>query len=169
MTLASFGSSPNCQRYSGNFWAAHSRFLQQMNMHNELSLVFDPFWPLLPWTLQQDKQSQPEQYLANIFALRKSGRAFCAETYCWTHYFRLPWARKATGAVLQRTHYLQTQGLGAHGHRAGCWSLSVLLSWLTNSERRLGKTSSNNNNNVIVTIKAFFSTLTTSHVSLNKP
>lgn len=76
MTLASFGSSPNCQRYSGNFWAAHFHFLQQMKMHNEFSLVFDPFWPLLPRTLQQDKQSQPEQYLANIFALGSQEEIF---------------------------------------------------------------------------------------------
>lgn len=45
-------------------------------MHNELSLVFDPFWPLLPRTLQQDKQSQPEQYLANIFALGSQEELF---------------------------------------------------------------------------------------------
>ena len=47
-----------------------------MNMHNELSLAFDPFWPLLPWTLQQDKQSCPEQYLANTFALGSQEELF---------------------------------------------------------------------------------------------
>ena len=45
-------------------------------MHNELSLVFDPFWPLLPWTLQQDKQNHSEQYLANIFALGSQEELF---------------------------------------------------------------------------------------------
>lgn len=76
MTLAGFGPSPNCQRHSGNFWAAHSHFLQQMSARNELSLAFDPFWPLLPCTMQQDKQSCPERYTANIFAVGSQEELF---------------------------------------------------------------------------------------------
>lgn len=44
-------------------------FLQQTTSRNELNLALDPFWPLLPRTSQQDKQSHPEQYLANIFTV----------------------------------------------------------------------------------------------------
>lgn len=40
-----------------------------MTSRNELSLALDPFWPLLPRPSQQDKQSHPEQYLANIFTV----------------------------------------------------------------------------------------------------
>jgi len=93
-----------------------------MNMHNELSLVFDPFWPLLLRTLQQDKQSQPEQYLANIFALGSQEERFVQRptagllisdccgpgkrgepSYKGPVSYRLLWAREVWGAVLQRT------------------------------------------------------------------
>lgn len=144
MTLAGFGPSPNCQRYSGNFWAAHSRSLQQMHRHNELSLAFDPFWPLLPRTLQQDKQSCPEQYLANKhFCSRKPGRAFCAEAYCWTHCFRLPWAGEAKGAsykapLIYRPRTWVHMSAVRDAEASPCFQQL----WLTNSERRLCKTSS---------------------------
>lgn len=69
MALASFGPSSNYWRHSGNFWAAHSHFLQPMDMHKGLNLALDPFWPLLPQASQQDRYSHPEQHLANIFPL----------------------------------------------------------------------------------------------------
>lgn len=130
-------------------------------------------WPFLASATSDLAARQTEPPWAvpgKHFCSRKSGRAFCAETYCWTHYFRLPRAREAKGAVLQRTHYLQTQGLGARGQRTGCSvslrasnSLDLLIVREGCAKPR------QSNSNVIVVMKAFFTKLLTSHVSLSKP
>lgn len=168
MTLASFGSSPNCQRYSGNFWAAHLHFLQQMNMHNQLSLVFDPFWPLLPRTLQQDKQSQPEQYLANIFALGSQEELFVQR----------PTAGLIISVCRGQGKQRELSYKGPIIYRPRAW---VYVATVQDAEASLCSRPDlliaredcakplQSNNDVIVVTKAFFSTLITSHVSLNKP
>lgn len=167
MTLASFGSSPNCQRYSGNFWAAHLHFLQQMNMHNELSLVFDPFWPLLARTLQQDKQSQPEQCLANIFALGSQEELFVQRptagliiSDCRGQGKQRELSYK--GPIIYRPRAWVHMATVWDAEASPCSCLYLLIA-------REDCAKPLQSNNVIVVTKPFFSTLITSHVSLNKP
>lgn len=144
-----------------------------MKMHNELSLVFDPFWPLLPRTLQQDKQSQPEQCLANIFALGRQEELFVQ--------------RPTAGLIISdcrgqgKQRELSYKGPFIYRPRAWVHMATVreaeaspcscldLVKAREDCAKPLQTTTTTRRNKSFFATKAFFSTLITSHVSLNKP
>lgn len=138
-----------------------------MNMHNQLSLVFDPFWPLLPRTLQQDKHSQPEQYLANIFALGSQEELFVQR----------PTAGLIISVCRGQEEQRELSYKGPIIYRSRAWVYVATVQDAAASPcscphsliaRKDCAKPLQSNNSVIVT-KAFFLTLITSHVSLNKP